>query len=60
MISSREAAPNQTDMKVGKVAYDKSAEGNKALGSALESVELSAGWRPLGTWYGWNVEGTPV
>ena len=57
VISSREAAPNQTDMKVGKVAYDKSAEGNKALGSALESVELSAGWRPLGTWYGWNVEG---
>ena len=57
VISSREAAPNQTDMKVGNVAYDKSAEGNKALGSALESLELAAGWRPLGTWYGWNVEG---
>ena len=39
------------------MAYDKSAEGNKALGSALESLELAAGWRPLGTWYGWNIEG---
>ena len=57
VIASREAAPNQTDMMVGNTKYDKSAEGNKALASALQSLDLAAGWRPLGSWYGWRVEG---
>ena len=57
VIAAREASPQSTDMTVGDTPYSKATDGNKALGSALESLPLSADWRQLGTWYGWNVEG---
>ena len=57
VIAQRESAPTSTDMTVDGVAYSKGTEGNAALATALESLPLSADWRQLGTWYGWNVEG---
>lgn len=57
VIAAREASPQSTEMTVGDTSYSKATDGNKALGTALESLPLSADWRQLGTWYGWNVEG---
>ena len=57
VIAQRESAPTSTDMTVDGVAYSKAAEGNAAMATALEALPLSADWRQLGTWYGWNVEG---
>ena len=57
VVAAREASPQSTDMTVSGTAHKKAADGNKALASALESLPMSADWRQLGTWYGWNVEG---
>ena len=56
-VAARESSPHSTDMTVSGTAYEKAADGNKALESALESLPMSANWGKLGTWYGWNVEG---
>ena len=56
VIAARESAPQNTVMTVGANKYDKSAEGNKALATAMESLPLSMNWKRMGTWYGWNVE----
>ena len=57
VIAAREASPQSTSMTVDNTEYDKAADGNKALATALEKLPLSFNWKPLGTWYGWNVEG---
>ncbi len=56
VIAAREAAPQNTDMMVGATGYKKATDGNKALATAMESLPLSMTWKPMGTWYGWNVE----